>query len=115
MREYKYETVFYIKDSIFIFMAIRKDVQVILEQSNLTFEEVRAFSTGLSLLTDDEQLEFRDILKSDPELIYPLYINFKAKIHAIHGTEKEWMQAIETEIIQLEEFISTRKVGNEIR
>ena len=96
-------------------MALRKDLNTILEESNLTFEEVRAFATGLSYLTDGEQEQFRDILKDDPELIYPLYINFKAKIHAVHGTEREWMQAIETEIVQLEEFIAKRRVGNEIQ
>ena len=51
-------------------MALRKDLAEILEQSALTFEEVRAFETGLSLLTDDEQEQFLDIIKVDPELIY---------------------------------------------
>lgn len=97
-------------------MALRKDLAEILEQSALTFEEVRAFETGLSLLTDDEQEQFLDIIKVDPELIYPLYINFKAKLNAVHGSEEEWMEAIETEIIQLEDFIAKRKkVGGEIR
>ncbi len=97
-------------------MALRKDLSQILEESALTFEEVRAFESGLSLLTDDEQEQFSDIIKEDPELIYPLYINFKAKLHAAHGTEEEWLEAIETEILQLEDFISKRKkVGGEIR
>ena len=96
-------------------MALRKDLNQILEESALTFEEVRAFETGLSLLTDDEQAQFAEIIKEDPELIYPLYINFKAKLNAVRGTEEEWMQAIETEIVQLEEFIAKRKkVGDEI-
>jgi hypothetical protein len=96
-------------------MALRKDLVQFLENSALTFEEARAFETGLSLLTDDEQEEFLDILKQDPELLYPLYINFKAKLHAVNGTDKEWMEAIETEIAQLEDYISKRRVGNEIR
>lgn len=96
-------------------MALRKDLNKILEDSALTFEEVRAFETGLSLLTDEEQEQFADIIKDDPELIYPLYINFKAKLHAVHGTEEEWMESIETEILQLEDFIAKRKrVGDEI-
>lgn len=97
-------------------MALRKDLNEILEQSALTFEEVRAFETGLSLLTDSEQEEFADIIKSDPELIYPLYINFKVKLNAVNGTEEEWKEAIETEILQLEDYIAKRKkVGGEIR
>lgn len=96
-------------------MALRKDLSKILEESALTFEEVRAFETGLSLLTDDEQEQFVAIVSEDPELIYPLYINFKAKLHAVHGTEEEWTEAIETEILQLEDYIAKRKrVGNEI-
>jgi hypothetical protein len=96
-------------------MALRKDLEQFLEESALTFEEARAFETGLSLLTDDEQQEFLDILKQDPELLYPLYINFKAKLRAVNGTDKEWMEAIETEISQLEDYIGKRRVGNEIR
>ena len=97
-------------------MSLRKDLSQILEESALTFEEVRAFETGLSLLADDEQQQFADIIKEDPELIYPLYINFKAKLHAAHGTKEEWMEAIEMEILQLEDYIAKRKkVGGEIR
>jgi hypothetical protein len=97
-------------------MALRKDLNNILEESALTFEEVRAFETGLSLLTDEEQEQFVEIIKEDPELIYPLYINFKVKLHAVNGTEEEWKEAIETEILQLEDFIAKRKkVGGEIR
>lgn len=97
-------------------MALRKDLNQILEESELTYEEVRAFETGLSLLTDSEQEQFADIIKEDPELIYPLYINFKAKLNAVHGTEEEWLEAIETEILQLEDYISKRKkVGGEIK
>lgn len=96
-------------------MALNKDLSKILEDSALTFEEIRAFETGLSLLTDREQTEFADIIKDDPELIYPLYINFKAKLRAVRGTEDEWREAIETEIVQLEDFIAKRKkVGGEI-
>lgn len=96
-------------------MALRKDLNQILEDSALTFEEVRAFETGLSMLTDEEQEQFTEIVKEDPELIYPLYINFKVKLNAVHGSEEEWKEAIETEILQLEDFIAKRKkVGGEI-
>ncbi len=95
-------------------MALNQDLRYILEQSELTFEEVRAFETGFLLLTPDEQAEFAQIIKTDPELIYPLYINFKAKLRAARGTEEEWIEAIETEVVQLEDFLAKRRVGDEI-
>lgn len=95
-------------------MALIQELRSILEQSELTFEEVRAFETGLLMLTDKEQKQFADIIKADPELIYPLYINFKAKLHAARGTKQEWIEAVETEIVQLEDFIAKRRVGDEI-
>ncbi|MFA5131909.1 MAG: hypothetical protein WC444_01125 [Candidatus Paceibacterota bacterium] len=95
-------------------MALNQDLRYILEQSELTFEEVRAFETGFLLLTAGEQAEFAEIIKNDPELIYPLYINFKAKLRAARGTEQDWTEAIETEIVQLEDFLAKRRVGDEI-
>jgi hypothetical protein len=96
-------------------MALSKEIRTILESSSLTFEEVRAFSTGLMHLTDDEQEMFAEILKENPDFIYPLYINFKAKLHAIKGGEDEWNEAIERELEELEGVISKRNVGDEIR
>ena len=95
-------------------MPLNQDLRYVLEQSELTFEEVRAFETGFLLLTPDEQAEFAQIIKTDPELIYPLYINFKAKLRAARGTQEEWMEAIETEVVQLEDFLAKRRVGDEI-
>ncbi len=71
-------------------MAIIKDLKEILGTSDLTFEELRAFETGLSLLTQKEQEAFFNVIKDDTELIYPLYINFKAKLRAARGTKEEW-------------------------
>lgn len=96
-------------------MAIISELKHILGASELTFEEVRAFETGLALLNEEEQRQFVKIVSEDPELIYPLYINFKAKLHAAHGTEKEWEQAIETEISQFEDYLKKKKVGSEIK
>ena len=96
-------------------MAIIPDLSQIIRESELTFEEVRAFETGLAMLSEDEQIAFMNAIKDDPELIYPLYINFKAKLRAASGDEKDWKEAIETEIIQLEDFMTKRKVGNEIK
>lgn len=95
-------------------MALIPELRKILDESELTFEESRAFEAGLVMLTEAEQKQFADLLIGDPELIYPLYINFKAKLRAAHGTESEWEEAIETEIVQLEDFLARRRVGDEI-
>lgn len=95
-------------------MALIQELRTILEGSELTFEEARAFEVGLVMLTEEEQLEFANIIKEDPELIYPLYINFKAKLRAARGTKEDWMEAVETEVVQLEDFIAKRRVGDEI-
>jgi len=95
-------------------MALNPLLKAEIEKTSLTFEEIRAFCVGLALLTDDEQDEFLTIVREDPELIYPLYINYKAKLHAAHGTEKDWEEAIEQELIELEEFMKKKRVGNEI-
>ena len=95
-------------------MALITDLRTVLESSELTFEEARAFESGLVMLTEDEQLAFANIIKQDSELIYPLYINFKAKLRAARGTKEEWLEAVETEIVQLEDFLTKRTVGDEI-
>ncbi len=95
-------------------MALITELRTVLESSELTFEEARAFESGLVMLTEDEQLAFANIIKQDSELIYPLYINFKAKLRAARGTEEEWLEAVETEIVQLEDFLTKRRVGDEI-
>ncbi|MDB5260369.1 MAG: hypothetical protein JWN37_600 [Candidatus Nomurabacteria bacterium] len=96
-------------------MALYERLRKILEDSELTSEEARAFETGLMMLTDDEQKTFYNLLEQEPELIYPLYINYKAKLRAVHGTKQEWIEAVETEIVQLEDFLARRKVGDEIK
>jgi hypothetical protein len=95
-------------------MALTLELRKALGDTNLTFEELRAFEVGLAHLSDGEQKEFTKIVVDDPELVYPLYINFKAKLHAAQGSEKDWEDAIEQELVELEEFMSKRKVGDEI-
>ncbi len=95
-------------------MAIKVELRNALEETTLTYEELRAFEAGLMLLTNEEQDEFLAIVKEDPELVYPLYINFKAKLHAAQGSEEGWKDAIERELLELEEFMKKRRVGNEI-
>jgi hypothetical protein len=95
-------------------MAILPELSQIIRESQLTFEEVRAFETGLAMLTEEEQKKFVEAISEDADLIYPLYINFKAKLRAAGGGEKDWEEAIETEIVQLEDYIKKKRVGNEI-
>ena len=96
-------------------MAIIQSLKEILQNSELSSEEIRAFEAGLSFLTKEQQETFTNLIKTDPELIYPLYINFKAKLRAARGTKQEWETAVETEIVQLEDYISKKKVGDEIK
>ncbi len=95
-------------------MAINSELRKALEVTTLTFEELRAFEAGLMLLSEEEQKAFLDIVSTDPELVYPLYINFKAKLHAAQGSKENWEDAIERELLELEEFMKRRRVGNEI-
>jgi hypothetical protein len=95
-------------------MALSKELQKTLEETNLTYEELRAFEVGLTLLNDEEQEEFTAIVKKNPELVYPLYINFKAKLHAAGESKEQWESAIEREVEELEEFLKKRRVGDEI-
>lgn len=95
-------------------MALIPELRKILDASELTFEEARAFEAGLVMLTKEEQKQFAEIITEDPELIYPLYINFKAKLRAARGTKEDWDKAVETEIVQLEDFLARRRVGDEI-
>jgi hypothetical protein len=95
-------------------MALSPELRKALESTKLTYEELRAFEVGLTLLNDEEQNEFATVVKDNPELVYPLYINFKAKLHAALSDESEWQAAIEREILELEEFLKKRRVGDEI-
>lgn len=96
-------------------MAIIPELKNVLDQSALTFEEVRAFEAGLVMLDENEQKVFASIVAKDPEIIYPLYINFKAKLRAARGTEKEWEEAIEMEVKQLEDYLNKKRVGDEVK
>jgi hypothetical protein len=95
-------------------MALISSLKKVLDNSDLTAEESRAFETGLLTLSETEQHIFAEIVNEDPELIYPLYINYKAKLKAAYGTKEDWETAVQTEIVQLEDFLAKRKVGDEI-
>ncbi len=95
-------------------MALSQELQKALERTKLTYEELRAFEVGLTLLDQGEQNEFAKIVEENPELVYPLYINFKAKLHAALSDEAEWEAAVDREIMVLEEFLKKRRVADEI-
>ena len=95
-------------------MAISAELRNLLKESMLSFEEVRAFEAGLDTLTEREQIEFYTHLSKDPQLLYPIYIHFKAKARAIRGTDEEWQQAVDAEVKDLEEKKEKKRVGGEV-
>jgi len=95
-------------------MALSTELRNVLRESKLSFEEVRAFEAGLETLTDREQMEFYTHLSKDPQLIYPIYIHFKAKARAIRGTDQEWQLAVDSEVKDLEEYLARKRVGGEV-
>lgn len=96
-------------------MALSAELKNLLKESKLSFEEVRAFEVGLETLSDREQMEFYTHLSKDPQLLYPIYIHYKAKARAIRGTDKEWQDAVDAEVKELEEYLANRRVGGEIK
>lgn len=88
------------------------EVKNILYKSNLSFDETRAFFDGLQYLPDEDKKEFIEILSEEPELIYPLYINFKAKLKALESEdpEKEWDRIVEEELAQLDDYLDKKGV-----
>ncbi len=96
-------------------MLVNKEIREILLNSELTSDELRAFETGLSYLSEKEQGEFLKIIKKDYDLIYPLYINYKAKLRSANQGKDSWKKAVEVEIAQLEEYMARKKVGEEIK
>ena len=93
-----------------------KDLNVriknILYKSELSFDETRAFFDGLQYLSDEDKEEFISILEEEPDLIYPLYINFKAKLTALEedeaGGDKSWEEIVENEISELDKYLENK-------
>ena len=87
-------------------------IKNILYKSNLTFDETRAFFDGLQYLPKDDKEEFITILEEEPELIYPLYINFKAKLAALEedDTGRSWEKIVEDEVALLDEYLEKKGI-----
>lgn len=81
----------------------------LISSSELGEEEVLAFVYGLQNLTNEEQQVFYLMLKESPELIYPLYINYKAKILAKDKSREEFEKAIEEELRVLDLKLSEKE------
>lgn len=95
-------------------MALSTELRNLIRESKLSFEEVRAFEAGLETLAEREQIEFYSHLSKDPQLIYPIYIHYKAKARAIRGTDEEWQEAVDAEVKDLEEYLGKKRVGGEV-
>lgn len=89
-------------------------IKNILHKSNLSFDETRAFFDGLQYLPVEDKEQFISILSEDPELIYPLYINFKAKLKALEedDTGRSWEEIVEDEVAKLDEYLNNRGLKN---
>jgi len=87
-------------------------IKNLLNKSGMAFEEVRAFFDGLQYLSDSEKEEFISIVEKELELIYPLYINFKAKLKALESEnpEKEWEKIVDNEIAELDKYIKVKGI-----
>lgn len=87
-------------------------IKNILYKSNLSFDETRAFFDGLQYLSKEDKEEFISILEEEPELIYPLYINFKAKLAALESddTDKSWEKIVEDEVALLDEYLEKKGI-----
>ncbi len=85
-------------------------IKDILHKSNLSFDETRAFFDGLQYLPIEDKKNFISMIEEDLELIYPLYINFKAKLKALEEDDsgRSWDQIVEDEISQLEEYLENK-------
>jgi hypothetical protein len=89
-------------------MVVTEKLEHIVQESKLTFEEQRAFLLGLSYLSDEEKDQFIQIVKDNTELIYPLYINFKAKLHSMKDAGTGWETIVEDEIKEFERLLGDK-------
>ena len=94
------------------------NIKNILHKSKLSFDETRAFFDGLQYLPAEDKEEFISILEEEPDLIYPLYINFKAKLAALEeeeeGGNRSWEQIVEDEVAELDQYLENKGMKKEI-
>ena len=95
--------------------SLNKEIKSILNNSNLSFEEIKAFFDGLQYLPKAEKGQFIEIIKEDQDLIYPLYINFRAKLKSLEEDEsgRSFEEIVEDEVKELEQYIEKNKEEEE--
>jgi len=91
---------------------LNQQIKDLLNKSGLTFGEVRAFFDGLQYLSDQKKKDFIAFVGKDTRLIYPLYINFKAKLKALasDNKEEEWAKIVANEVKELERYIKEKGI-----
>lgn len=93
---------------------ILKQLIDLFQDLNMTKEEISAFSSGISNLPIENQVELFRIFNYDKNLIYPTFVHYMAKRRA-RDTGVGWDAAVEAEIKFLDNHIEGKIVGNEIR
>lgn len=91
-----------------------KPIKDLLLSTDMTFDEVRAFSFGASCLDIENQVELYRYLNHDKTMIYPVYINFMAR-KKVKDEGADWKEAVEGEIKRLESYIEGKRVGDEVK
>jgi hypothetical protein len=89
-------------------------IKNLLRETDMTFDEVRAFEIGIAKLSIDEQVEMYRFLNFDRNLIYPTFVNFMAKKRA-KETGLGWEAAVEAELKFLDSYIEGKRVGDEVK
>lgn len=89
-------------------------IKTLLRDTDMTYDEVRAFEIGIGNITIDNQVELYRYFNYDKNLIYPTFINYMAKKRA-KDTGVGWEEAVEAEIKFLESYAEGKRVGDEVK
>ena len=95
-------------------MKILKQLKDVLTSTDMSFDEVRAFTFGLAKMPIEHQVAMYRLFSDDLTLIYPTYINYKAKLAAAEQGI-DWRLAVEAEIKFLESYAEGKRVGDEVK
>lgn len=93
---------------------ILKPLMELIRNTDMSFEEVRAFKVGISNLPLENQVELYRYFYYEPDLIYPTFVNYMAKKRA-KETGVGWAEAVEAEIKFLESYAESKRVGDEVK
>ena len=93
---------------------ILKQLRELIRDSDLKNDEIMAFESGIFNLSIEEQVQLYRLLNEDTNLIYPTFVNYMAKKTA-RESGAGWAEAVEAEVRFLEEYLSKKRVGGEIK